>query len=152
MKEFMIRNTLPSAHCPFFLLRFFHQPCLPLRSVACTRLPVSSPSTPSSRTCRSIQPFDSWPPSHSLSPRCSLAHSLTWMIFIYLRYWPEKKLKICITGAGGFIARYARSTAWPLFSALSAASTVPSDHNWHTIYHYRRRSIAHWADHARMGR
>ena len=21
-------------------------------------------------------------------------------------YWPEKKLKICITGAGGFIARY----------------------------------------------
>jgi GDP-D-mannose 3',5'-epimerase len=23
-------------------------------------------------------------------------------------YWPEKKLKICITGAGGFIARYVR--------------------------------------------
>jgi hypothetical protein len=21
-------------------------------------------------------------------------------------YWPDKKLKICITGAGGFIARY----------------------------------------------
>lgn len=24
-------------------------------------------------------------------------------------YWPEKKLRICVTGAGGFIARYVRN-------------------------------------------
>jgi GDP-D-mannose 3',5'-epimerase len=26
--------------------------------------------------------------------------------FPFEPYWPQKKLKICITGAGGFIARY----------------------------------------------
>lgn len=33
-------------------------------------------------------------------------------------YWPEKKLKICVTGAGGFIARYI------LFSYLSFLCSI----------------------------
>ena len=32
--------------------------------------------------------------------------------FPFEPYWPEKKLKICITGAGGFIARCGRRQHW----------------------------------------
>lgn len=32
--------------------------------------------------------------------------------FPFEPYWPAKKLKICITGAGGFIARCGRRQHW----------------------------------------
>lgn len=51
--------------------------------------------------------------------------------FPFEPYWPEKKLRICITGAGGFIARWAPHTrlVLPRWPASCTGLLIPPPHD-----------------------